>query len=149
MYRHVGPKTHYQMREKLASIGDDSWIEDDRGNKVFKVNGKAMHIRDTFVLEDAERERGPKVQDVELPYRNTMAIAAMGRRSRPSTGASSDSGSLAGRDRGRSRHEGAREPRRPRVRDRRRAREGRCDLEEVVPVARHVRRGLEADQTTR
>jgi len=33
MYRHVGPKTRYQMREKLASIGDDSWIEDDGGNK--------------------------------------------------------------------------------------------------------------------
>ena len=42
MYRHVGPKTRYQMREKLASIGDDSWVEDDNGDKVFKVNGKAM-----------------------------------------------------------------------------------------------------------
>ena len=38
----------YQMREKLASIGDDSWIEDDAGNKVYKVDGKvfgARHIR--------------------------------------------------------------------------------------------------------
>ena len=32
----------FQMREKLASIGDDSWIEDDQGEKVFKVNGKAL-----------------------------------------------------------------------------------------------------------
>ena len=43
----------YQMREKLLSIGDDSWIEDAAGDKVFKVNGKAARIRDTFILEDA------------------------------------------------------------------------------------------------
>ena len=54
MFRHTGPKTRFQMREKLASIGDDSWIEDDDGTKVFKVNGKAMRIRDTFLLEDAQ-----------------------------------------------------------------------------------------------
>jgi hypothetical protein len=24
----------FQMREKLASIGDDSWIEDDQGDRV-------------------------------------------------------------------------------------------------------------------
>ena len=28
-------KTHYQMREKLASIGDDFWIENNRGEKVY------------------------------------------------------------------------------------------------------------------
>jgi len=27
------------MREKLLAIGDDFWIEDDDGDKVFKVNG--------------------------------------------------------------------------------------------------------------
>ena len=43
----------YQMRQKLASVGDDSWIEDEHGARVYKVNGKAMRMRDTFVLEDS------------------------------------------------------------------------------------------------
>jgi len=29
------------MRQKLVSIGDDYWIEDEQGERVFKVNGKA------------------------------------------------------------------------------------------------------------
>ena len=123
MFRHTGPKTRYQMREKLASIGDDSWIEDDGGNKVFKVNGKAMRIRDTFLLEDAQGNEVAKIQERKLHVRDTMAIERGGKKiatvhhrlvglPRPPQG----------RDRGRPRHEGAREPRGPRVRDRGRAR---------------------------
>ena len=41
----------YTMREKLFSIGDDSWIETEDGERVFKVNGKAVRIRETLVLE--------------------------------------------------------------------------------------------------
>jgi uncharacterized protein YxjI len=38
----------FQMQEKLASIGDDSWIEDDQGDRVYKVDGKALRVRDTL-----------------------------------------------------------------------------------------------------
>ena len=40
-----GSAVHYQMREKLVSIGDDFWIETDRGERAFKVNGKALRVR--------------------------------------------------------------------------------------------------------
>ena len=30
------------MREKLLSIGDDFWIEDDAGERAYKVDGKAV-----------------------------------------------------------------------------------------------------------
>jgi uncharacterized protein YxjI len=80
MFRHTGPKTRYQMREKLASIGDDSWIEDDGGNKVFKVNGKAMRIRDTFILEDAQGNEVAKIQERKLHVRDTMAIERGGKK---------------------------------------------------------------------
>ena len=66
MYRHVGPKTRYQMREKLLSIGDDSWIEDDDGNKVFKVNGKAMRIRDTSSSRTRTGNEVAKIQERKL-----------------------------------------------------------------------------------
>jgi len=45
--------SRYQMRQRLISIGDDYWIEDDQGRKAFRVDGKALRLRDTFVLEDA------------------------------------------------------------------------------------------------
>ena len=37
-----GDATRYQMRQKLVSIGDDFWIENDRGERVYKVDGKAL-----------------------------------------------------------------------------------------------------------
>ena len=40
----------YEMREQMFAIGDDYWIEKD-GEKAFKVDGKALRIRDTLVLE--------------------------------------------------------------------------------------------------
>jgi uncharacterized protein YxjI len=39
------------MRQKLVSIGDDYWIEDDQGERAFKVNGKALRIRKTLIFE--------------------------------------------------------------------------------------------------
>lgn len=41
----------YQMREQMFAIGDDYWIETDTGQRVFKVDGKALRIRKTLVLE--------------------------------------------------------------------------------------------------
>ena len=71
--------TRYQMRQKLASIGDDSWIEDADGNKAYKVNGKAMRVRDTFLLEDAAGTEVAKIQERKLHVRDTMAIERGGK----------------------------------------------------------------------
>ena len=38
------------MREKLLSIGDDFWIETEGGERAFKVDGKALRARSTFIL---------------------------------------------------------------------------------------------------
>jgi uncharacterized protein YxjI len=68
------------MRQKLLAIGDDSWIEDDQGNKAFKVNGKAMRIRDTFSLEDESGNEVAKIQERKLHLRDTMAIERNGKK---------------------------------------------------------------------
>ena len=39
------------MQEKLLAIGDDFWIENEAGQRAFKVNRKALRVRDTLVLE--------------------------------------------------------------------------------------------------
>jgi uncharacterized protein YxjI len=64
----------FVMREKLLSIGDDSWIENADGDRVYKVDGKAMRIRDTFVLEDTSGNEVAKIQERKLNIRDTMKI---------------------------------------------------------------------------
>ena len=36
------------MREKMVSIGDDFSIENEQGQKAFKVDGKALRVRNTL-----------------------------------------------------------------------------------------------------
>ena len=42
-----------QMRQRMVSIGDDFWIENEQGAKVFRVNGEALRLRQTLIFEDA------------------------------------------------------------------------------------------------
>ena len=64
----------YRMREKLLSIGEDSWVENDSGERVFKVNGKALRIRDTLVLESPGGDELFSIQKKLLHIRDTMEI---------------------------------------------------------------------------
>lgn len=73
--RHDEPEgTRYQMREKLFAIGDDYWVETDGGERVFKVNGKALRLRSTFVLEDTSGHELFKIQEKKLHIRDTMEV---------------------------------------------------------------------------
>ncbi|MEI6620706.1 MAG: LURP-one-related family protein [Actinomycetes bacterium] len=70
-----GPEAiRYQMREKLMSIGDDSWIEDSNGQRAFKVDGKAVRVRDTFILKDMSGQEVAKIQERMARVRDTMEI---------------------------------------------------------------------------
>lgn len=68
----------YQMREKLLAIGDDYWIENEAGDKVYKVNGKAVRFRDTFILEDPNGAELAKIQERKLSVRDKMHITCGG-----------------------------------------------------------------------
>ena len=72
--RRGGGATHYQMRQKLVSIGDDFWIEDDHGNRAYKVDGKAIRVRDTLIFEDAHGTELAKIQTRVARVRDTMEI---------------------------------------------------------------------------
>ena len=56
-----GGGNHYQMRQKMVAIGDDFWIENDNGQKVFKVDGKALPRAPDPRLRRRARQRA--VQD--------------------------------------------------------------------------------------
>ena len=72
--RRGGGATHYRMRQRLVSIGDDYWIEDDDGRRVFKVNGKALRVRETLDFEDASGTQLLRIQERTLRVRDTMEI---------------------------------------------------------------------------
>ena len=64
----------YKIRQDLISIGDDFWIEDEDGRKVFKVDGKVLRIRKTLVFEDANGRRLAQIQERLLTIKDTMVI---------------------------------------------------------------------------
>jgi len=66
--------TRYKIRQNLISIGDDFWIENEAGQKVFKVDGKALRLRKTLIFEDLNGNKLAKIQERLLTIRDTMAI---------------------------------------------------------------------------
>jgi uncharacterized protein YxjI len=64
----------FLVRERLLAVGDDYWIEDADGRKVFLVDGKAMRVRDTFELKDAQGRILVEIRQKLLTLRDTMLI---------------------------------------------------------------------------
>ena len=75
LHRHDEPDgTRYQMREKVFAIGDDFWVETEGGERAFKVDGKALRARSTFILESPSGEELFKIQEKKLRIHDTMEI---------------------------------------------------------------------------
>jgi uncharacterized protein YxjI len=66
--------TRYQMRERVFAIGDDFWVETDGGERPFKVNGKALRLRKTLVVEDRSGEELFTVRERVVSVRDKMTI---------------------------------------------------------------------------
>jgi uncharacterized protein YxjI len=62
------------MRQNLVSIGDDFWIENERGQRMFKVDGKALRVRQTLIFEDADGHELCKIQERMLRIKDSMEI---------------------------------------------------------------------------
>lgn len=69
-----GNATRYQMRQRLASIGDDFNIENDRGERAFQVDGKALRVRQTLLFKDAQGRELCKIQERIARVKDTMEI---------------------------------------------------------------------------
>ena len=72
--------THYQMRQRMISIGDDYMIENDRGERVFKLDGKALRVRKTIVFEDIHGRELCRIQERMLRVKDSMEIEDPGGR---------------------------------------------------------------------
>lgn len=68
----------FLVRDRLLGFGDDYWIEDQHGNKVFLVDGKAMRLRDTFELKDTQGRVLVDIHRKMFALRDTMVIERAG-----------------------------------------------------------------------
>ena len=64
----------YLVRKQLIALGDDFWVENDRGERVFHIDGKVMRLRDTYVLQTADGEELLTIKEQRLKLRKTFAI---------------------------------------------------------------------------
>lgn len=69
-----GTAKRYQMRQKLVAFGDDFWIENEAGEKTFKVDGKMLRVRDTLFFEDRAGKELCKIQTRIMRIKDTMEI---------------------------------------------------------------------------
>jgi len=67
-----GPR--YRVRERVFSIGDDFWIGTDHDAHAFKVDGKALRLRKTLVVQSPSGDELFTVRERKLSLRDTMAI---------------------------------------------------------------------------
>ena len=64
----------YTMRQRLVSIGEDFDIADEYGNPVYRVDGKALRLRETFVIEDLQGREVATIREKKLALRESMDV---------------------------------------------------------------------------
>ena len=69
-----GSATRYRMREKLVSFGNDFWIENEQGQRAFKVDGKMLRVRDTLFFEDMQGNELCKIQERVVRVKDSMEV---------------------------------------------------------------------------
>ena len=62
------------MRQKLLAFGDDFYIENEQGQRVFKVDGKVLRVRDTLIFRDMQGNKLAQIQERMLRVKDTMEI---------------------------------------------------------------------------
>jgi uncharacterized protein YxjI len=69
-----GSAYRYQMRQRVLSSGDDYWLENADGDRVFRIDGRALRLRETLELEDAHGRLLCRIRRQVTDVRDTMAI---------------------------------------------------------------------------
>jgi uncharacterized protein YxjI len=68
----------YLIQERIFSFTADFWIEDEAGNRVSYVDGRALSLRETFELRDANGELRALIRKKLFAMRDTMDIEDAG-----------------------------------------------------------------------
>ena len=68
------PANAYQMHQRMFSIGDDFWIENGAGQRMFKVDGKALRIRKTLELQGPDGRTLYTIREKLVTIRDVMEV---------------------------------------------------------------------------
>lgn len=68
------------MTQKLLAIGDDYYVENEAGQRVFVIDGKALRVRNTLQMRDLATGDEYKIQEKVARVRDTMTIQKNGER---------------------------------------------------------------------
>ena len=69
-----GGSGRYRMRQKLFSFGDDYWIENALGQRVFFVDGKAFRLREHLGFQDMQGNELAAIQEKVMHIKDTYSI---------------------------------------------------------------------------
>src|SRR6266516_7693247 len=64
----------YRMRQQLVSFGDDYWIDNALGQRVFFVDGKAFRLREHLDLQDMQGNELAAIQEKVMHIKDTYSI---------------------------------------------------------------------------
>ena len=68
----------YLLQEKIFALGEDFWIQNERGEQVYKVDGAAFSLRNRFVLQDAAGDDLLEAESKLLSFQPTVNIEKQG-----------------------------------------------------------------------
>ncbi|WP_254762938.1 LURP-one-related/scramblase family protein [Natrinema marinum] len=68
------------MTQRLVSIGDDYYVEDEAGQQAFIVDGKALRVRNTLQMRDLATGDEYSIQEKIARVTDTMVIEKNGER---------------------------------------------------------------------
>ena len=68
--------TRFQMRQRFFTIGDRFFIENDQGERVFRVESKILRVRTTLKFQDMAGNDIYKIQEKLVRVRDTMDITS-------------------------------------------------------------------------
>ena len=63
----------YCLRQKMVSIGNDYWVENEQAEKIFEIDGK-IGLQKTFIFKDAHGKKLTKINKALLTVKETMEI---------------------------------------------------------------------------
>src|SRR5260370_18768948 len=64
----------YLMRQRLLAFGNDYYIENAMGQRVYFVDGKAFRLREHLAFKDMHGNELAAIQERGLPIKDTYSI---------------------------------------------------------------------------
>ncbi|MCA0458191.1 MAG: LURP-one-related family protein [Chloroflexi bacterium] len=69
----------FLLRQIIFAIGHDSWVMDERDQKIFLIDHKTVALRKTYVMYDTNKQEVLKIQHQPLHLHKTITIEHQGK----------------------------------------------------------------------